>query len=342
MKKEGESLDNSSFVNGMIIDKEVVNDAMPRSIKNANIALIDHSLEVTKTEFDSDIKIVDPSQIQAFKQQEDALLHDLIQKIVDAGANVVFCQKGIDDIAQYYLSEHNIMAIRRIKRSDLRKLMKTTDAKIITDIKSIKASDLGKAGSVEERMVGKDKMLFVEECENPKSVSILIRGGTRHIVEDVERAVKNALNVLKTTAEDPFVVPGAGAIEIELSKRLLEYAKSIDTRESIAVEAFSKSIESIPFILAENTGMDPMDMLAKLHSKHDQENGANYGLNLETNKIVNSYNQDVIEPRKVILQALKSATEMSRMILRIDEVISASKGGSGPKMPQSPQDDVDD
>jgi archaeal chaperonin len=342
MKKEGESLENSSFVNGMIIDKEVVNDSMPKSIKNAKIALIDHSLEITKTEFDADIRIVDPSQIQAFKQQEDDLLHALIQKIVDTGANVVFCQKGIDDLAQYYLSKHNIMAIRRIKRSDLRKLMKTTNSNIITDIKSIQVSDLGNAGSVEERMVGKDKMLFVEECKNPKSVSILIRGGTRHIVEDVERAVKNALNVLKNTVEDPFVVPGAGAIEIELSKHLLEYAKSIDTRESIAVEAFSKSIEAIPITLAENTGMDPMDMLAKLHSKHDQENGENYGINLNTKRIVNSFTQDVIEPRKIILQALKSATEMSMMILRIDEVISASKGSGGPNMPQSPQDDMDD
>jgi chaperonin GroEL (HSP60 family) len=341
MKKEGESLHNSSFINGMIIDKEVVSNSMPKTIKNAKIALLDHSLEITKTEFDADIQIVDPSQIQAFKQQEDDILHNLIQKIVDSGANVVFCQKGIDDLAQYYLSLNNIMAIRRIKRSDLRKLMKTTNGKIITDIKTIKSSDLGKAGFVEERQVGKDRMIFVEECENPKSISLLIRGGTRHVVEDVERAVKNSLNVLKNTVEDPFIVPGAGAIEIELSKHILDYAKSISTRESIAVEAFSKSIESIPVTLAENTGMEPMEILAKLHSKHEKPSGMNYGINLETRKLVDSMKRNVIEPKKIITQALQSATEMSMMVLRIDEVISASRGGSGPKMP-SPNDEFDD
>lgn len=341
MKKEGESLHNSSFINGMIIDKEVVSNSMPKLIKNAKIALLDHSLEVTKTEFDTDIQIVEPSQIQAFKQQEDDILHNLIQKIVDTGANVVFCQKGIDDLAQYYLSLNNVMAIRRIKRSDLRKLMKTTNGKIITDIKTIKSSDLGKAGSVEERQVGKDRMIFVEECENPKSISLLIRGGTRHVVEDVERAVKNSLNVLKNTVEDPFIVPGAGAIEIELSKHILDYAKSISTRESIAVEAFSKSIESIPVTLAENTGIEPMEILAKLHSKHEKPNGKNYGINLETRKLVDSMKRNVIEPKKIITQALQSATEMSMMVLRIDEVISASRGGSGPKMP-SPNDELDD
>ncbi|TFG14080.1 MAG: thermosome subunit [Promethearchaeota archaeon] len=342
MKKEGESLHNSTFINGMIIDKEVVSNSMPKLMKNAKIALLDHSLEITKTEFDADIRIVDPSQIQAFKQQEDDILHNLIQKIVDSGANVVFCQKGIDDIAQYYLSLNNIMAIRRIKRSDLRKLMKTTNGKIITDIKTIIPSDLGKAGSVEERQVGKDKMIFVEECENPKSISILIRGGTRHVVEDVERAIKNSLNVLKNTVEDPFIVPGAGAIEIELSKHIMDYAKSINTRESIAVEAFSKSIESIPITLAENTGIEPMELLAKLHSKHEKSSGANYGIDLESKNIFDSIKHNVIEPKKIVIQALQSATEMSMMILRIDEAILASKGGSGPKMPQSPQDDLDD
>ncbi len=341
MKKEGESLQNSAFINGMIIDKEVVSETMPKAIKDAKIALIDQSLEITKTEFDADIRIVDPSQIQAFKQQENDILHNLVQHIVDTGANVVFCQKGIDDLAQYYLSLHNIMAIRRIKRSDLRKLMKTTGGKIITDVKAITSSDLGKAGSVEERSVGKDKMIFVEDCENPKSSSILIRGGTRHVVEDVERAIKNVLNVLKNSIEDQIVVPGAGAVEIELSKNLANYAKTISTRESIAVEAFSKSIESIPITLAENIGLDPMEILAKLHSKHEQTNGKNYGIDLENKKLFDCMKENIIEPRKVILQAIKSATEMSMMILRIDEVISASKGGGGPKMP-SPNDDMDD
>ncbi len=331
MKKEGESLHNSSFINGMIVDKEVVSNSMPKLMKNAKIALLDHSLEITKTEFDADIRIVDPSQIQAFKQQEDDILHNLIQKIVDSGANVVFCQKGIDDIAQYYLSLNNIMAIRRIKRSDLRKLMKTTNGKIVTDIKTIKPSDLGNAGSVEERQVGKDKMIFVEDSENPKSISILIRGGTRHVVEDVERAIKNSLNVLKNTVEDPFIVPGAGAIEIELSKHIMDYAKSISTRESIAVEAFSKSIESIPITLAENTGMEPMELLAKLHSKHEKPSGANYGIDLESKNIFDSIKHNVIEPKKIVTQALQSATEMSMMILRIDEAILASRGGVGQK-----------
>ncbi|MBN2154979.1 MAG: thermosome subunit [Candidatus Lokiarchaeota archaeon] len=342
MKKEGESLANSSFIDGLIVDKEVVNESMPKSVKDAKIALIDHSLEITKTEFDADVRIVDPSQIKAFKQQEDDILHNLIQFIIDSGANVVFCQKGIDDIAQYYLSNNGIMAIRRIKRSDLQKLMKATDGKIITDIKTMTSSDLGQAGSVEEKQIGKDKMIFVENCDNPKSTSILIRGGTRHIAEDAERALKNALSVIKIALEDNYVVPGAGAVEMEVSKRLMKLAKSINTRESIAVEAFSKSIESIPLILAENAGMEPMEILAKLHSKHEQSSGQFYGINLDTKEIYDAFANGVCEPTRVLQQAIKSATEMSMMILRIDEVISASKEGGGPKMPQSPQDDLED
>lgn len=342
MKKEGESVQKSSFVGGLIIDKEVVNENMPKLIDDARIALIDHSLEITKTEFDADIRIVEPSQIQAFKKQEDDILHTLVQKIVDTGANVVFCQKGIDDFAQYYLSEHNIMAIRRIKRSDLQKLMKATNGKIITDIKTISSLDLGKAGFVEESQVGKDKMIFVEDCENPKSTSILIRGGTRHIVEETERALKNALNVVKHAIEDPFVVSGAGAIEMEISKHLMNYAKSISTRESIAIEAFSKCLEAIPITIAENSGIEAMDILAQLHSKHDKDNGVHFGINIQDKGLVDCMKKQVIEPRKVLKQAIRSASEMSMMILRIDEVIAASKEGRGPKMPESPSEDLDE
>ncbi len=341
MKKEGGHLGNSSYLNGLIIDKEVVHESMPKLISDAKIALIDHSLEITKTEFDADIRIVDPDQIKAFKQQEDDILQNMIKKIVDTDANVVFCQKGIDDLAQYYLSKNGIMAIRRIKRSDLEKLMKSTGGKIITDVKSITSADLGKSGSVEEKQVGKDKMIFIEECDNPKSTSILLRGGTRHVVEDAERALKNALSVTKLSIEDPFALAGAGAVEIELSKLLMDYAKSISTRESIAVEAFSKSLEEIPFVLAENSGIEPMDILAKLHSKHDQSNGTYHGINLETKRLIDCKQKGIIEPKKVLQQGIKSATEMSMMILRIDEVISASKTGGGPKMP-SPHDEMDD
>jgi thermosome len=342
MKKEGESIGNSVYVKGLIVDKEVVHESMPKTVKDAKIALIDASLEVTKTEFDADIRIVDPSQIQAFKQQEDSILHNLIQNIVDTGANVVFCQKGIDDLAQYYLSKNNVMAIRRIKRSDLAKLMKSTGGKIITDVKSINAEDLGSAGIVEEKSVGKDKMIFVEDCENPKATSILLRGGTRHTVEDIERALKNALNAIKIVIEENKVVSGAGAIEIEISKELLDFSKTISTRESIAVEAFSKSIEIIPIILAENSGIEQMEILAKLHSKHDQANGKHFGINLDAKKLYDCKKNGIYEPKRILQQAIKSATEMSMMVLRIDEVISASKTGGGPKIPPSAGDDDDD
>ncbi|MCP4761476.1 MAG: thermosome subunit [archaeon] len=341
IKKEGDQLKNSSFIDGVIVDKEVVNSTMPKIIHNAKIAVIDHSLEITKTEFDTDIKIADPSQIVEFKKQEDSMIKNLVDIIAETGANVVFCQKGIDDLAQHYLAEKGIMAIRRVKRSDLTKLIKATHATKINDIKGLTSNDLGKAEIVEEKRIGKDKMIFVSKCENPKSISILIRGGTRHIIEEAERSLKNCLGVVKDIIEHSQYVPGAGAIETELAKQIRNYAKTINTRESIAIESYAAALEIIPICLADNSGLNPMEIMANLHSEHEKKDGNNIGIDLKSKKTINSIEKGIIEPSIILKQALKSATELSIMLLRIDEIISASKHGSGPQMPGA-EDDFDD
>lgn len=329
IKKEGAQLKDSSLIEGLIVDKEVVNSTMPKLITNAKIALINHSLEITKTEFDTDIKITEPQQLVEFKEQEELMIKEMVNNIVKSGANVVFCQKGIDELAQHYLASHNIMAIRRIKRSDMEKMTKSTSARIISDIKTITPEDLGKAEHIEEKSIGKDKMIFVERCSNPKSISILIRGSTKHIVEEAERSFKNCLSIVKKVIEFPKIVPGAGAIEIELSKQIRNYSQTISTRESIAVESFADALESIPFCLADNSGIDTMETIADLRAKHEQKNGKNYGINLETRKSFDALKAGIIEPSILNEQALSSATELCMMLIRIDEIIAASKSSGG-------------
>lgn len=342
IKKEGDQLNDSSLIEGVIIDKEVVNDTMPKLMHDGKIALIDHSLEITKTEFDTDIKITNPDQILGFKSQEELMIKKMVDKIAQTGANVVFCQKGIDDLAQHFLAANGIMAIRRVKRSDLRKLMKATHGNIITDLKNINSKDLGKANLVQEKQIGKDKMIFIEDCENPQSMSILIRGGTRHIIEDAERSLKNVNYAIKDAIEDPYIVAGAGAIEMEIAKQIRKYAHIMSTRESIAVEQFANCLEIIPTVLSENSGLDPVSIITELHVQHEKLDGSQFGINLENGKTINSAENGIIEPRVILRQALNSATELCLMILRIDEIIAASKGGSGPKMPTSPDENLED
>ncbi|RLE44164.1 thermosome subunit [Candidatus Woesearchaeota archaeon] len=332
-KKTGASLEDSSLVKGIVIDKEIVHSQMPRRIENAKIALIDAALEVRETETDAKINITSPEQLQAFLDQEEKMLKDMVQKIKEAGANVVFCQKGIDDIAQYFLAKEGIAAVRRVKKSDMEKLAKATGANIVTRIESISKDDLGEAALVEERKVADEDMVFVEGCKNPKAVTILIRGGTEHIVDEAERSVEDALGAVITAIKDGKVVIGGGAVEIELAMKLRDYAKTVGGREQLAIDAFADVVEIIPRTLAESAGMDPLETLVNLRSKHTEENGKYYGIDVMSGKIANMKELNVIEPLSVKTQAITSGTEVAQMILRIDDIIAAqsksSAGGGG-------------
>lgn len=342
MKKEGEQLQDTKIVDGVIIDKEVVHNNMPKIINGAKIALINHSLEITKTEFDTDIKITNPNQIISFKHEEENMIKSMIEKIAETGANVIFCQKGIDDLAQDLLANKGIMAVRRIKRSDLIKLSKATHGNIIVDIKNMRSEDLGTAEKVTEHQIGKDKMIFVEKCKNPNSISVLIRGGTKHIIEDAERSFKNVLNVIKIIVETPLILPGGGAAEIETSKQLRKHSHSIDSRESIAIEQFANALEIIPITLAENSGIDAMGLITELRAKHDEIEGHTYGINVYNKQILNMNKEGIIEPSIILKKALSSAVELSLMIFKVDRVVSVAKGSTGPKMPsKKDEEDID-
>jgi thermosome len=325
IKKEGKSLFDSQLIKGIIIDKEVVNAGMPKTIKNAKIALLDCPLEVEKTEFNAEIRIKDPSQMQAFLDQETHMLQDMVKKITASGANVLFCQKGIDDMAQHFLAKKGVLAARRVKQSDMEKLARATGGKIITNLEDLKAKDLGAAGLVEERKVGDDKMIFVEKCKTPHSVAILIRAGLERMVDEAERAMNDALSVVSDVIENNKIVPGGGAIEAELSKEIREYAKKVGGREQLAMEAFADSLEIVPKTLAENAGLEPIDILVGLRAAHEKKKGYLMGVNVFTGKIANMERNGVIEPMAVKEQAIKSATEAASMILRIDDVIAATK-----------------
>jgi len=325
IKKEGKSLFDSQLIKGIIIDKEVVNAGMPKTIKNAKIALLDCPLEVEKTEFNAEIRIKDPSQMQAFLDQETHMLQDMVKKIIASGANVLFCQKGIDDMAQHFLAKKGVLAARRVKQSDMEKLARATGGKIITNLEDLKAKDLGAAGLVEERKVGDDKMIFVEKCKTPHSVAILIRAGLERMVDEAERAMNDALSVVSDVIENNKIVPGGGAIEAELAKEIREYAKKVGGREQLAMEAFTDSLEIVPKTLAENAGLEPIDILVGLRAAHEKKKGYLMGVNVFTGKIDNMERNGVIEPMAVKEQAIKSATEAASMILRIDDVIAATK-----------------
>ena len=325
IKKEGKSLFDTQLVRGMIIDKEVVHPGMPKRVKNAKIALLDCPLEIEKTEFNAEIRIRDPTQMKAFLDQENRMLKEMVSKIKASGAKIVFCQKGIDDMAQHFLAKEGILAARRAKQSDMEKLARATGGRVVTHLDDLKPRDLGKAGLVEERKVGEDKMIFVENCKNPKSVAILIRAGLERMVDEAERAMNDALSVISDVIEYNKVVAGGGAIESEIAKHLRDYAPKVGGREQLAVEAFAEAVEVVPKTLAENAGLEPIDILVGLRAAHEKRKGHLMGVNVFTGKIIDMYKNGVIEPESVKEQALKSAAEAASMILRIDDVIASTK-----------------
>ncbi len=342
-KKEGKSLFDSQLIKGIIIDKEVVHAGMPKTIKTAKIALLDCPIEVEKTEFSAEIRIKDPTQMQAFLDQETRMIQDMVKKITASGANVLLCQKGIDDMAQHFLAKKGILAARRVKQSDMEKLARATGGKIVTNLEDLNAKDLGNAGLVEERKVGDDKMIFIEKCKTPHSVAILIRAGLERMVDEAERAMNDALSVVSDVIENNKIVPGGGAIESEMAKEIREYATKVGGREQLAVEAFADSLEIVPKTLAENAGLEPIDILVSLRAAHEKKKGHIMGVNVFTGKVMNMERSGVIEPMAVKEQAIKSATEASSMILRIDDVIAATKPkdeGKGPGgMPEGGDDE---
>jgi len=325
VKKEGRSLFDSQLVKGIIVDKEVVHPGMPKRIQNAKIALLDVALEVEKTEFSAEIRIRDPTQMKAFLDQETRMLKEMVDKIKKSSADVVFCQKGIDDMAQHFLAKEGILAARRVKQSDMEKLARATGGKIASNIDDLRAQDLGKAGLAEERKVGEDKMIFIEECKHPRSVAILIRAGLERMVDEAERAMNDALSVVSDVIEYNKIVPGGGAVESEVARKLRSYATEVGGREQIAIEAYAESLEIIPKTLAENAGLEPIDILVGLRSAHEKARGHSKGVNVFTGKIADMHNEGVIEPLRVKEQAVKSAGEAASMILRIDDVIAATK-----------------
>jgi thermosome len=339
VKKTGKSLLETQLVSGIIIDKEVVHPGMPKKKENAKIALLDSALEIEKTEMSAEIRIRDPSQMKAFLDQETNMMKEMADKIKASRADVVFCQKGIDDMVQHFLAKEGIIAARRIKESDMEKLARATGGTIISDLDDLKAKDLGNAGLVEERKIGDDKMIFVEKCKDPHSVAILIRAGLERMVDEAERAMTDALSVVSDVIENSKIVAGGGAVEIEIAKELRKYATKVGGREQLAVEAFADAVEIIPRTLAENAGLDPIDIIVELRSAHEKEDGKYKGVNVFTGKVQNSLDNGVIEPAIVKEQAIKSAAESASMILRIDDVITAKapKGGPGGGMPGGPE-----
>ncbi len=335
-KKAGGSINDTKLITGILIDKEVVHSGMPRKIDKARIALIDSALEVKELEGDAKISIDSPDKFQMFLDQEEKMLKDMVSKVTASGANVVFCQKGIDDNAQHYLAKQGIMAARRVKKSDMEALARATGAKVVTSLGELSKDDLGYAGQVTERRVAGDEMIFVEECRTPKAVTVLIRGGTEHVVDEVERAMHDAIRGVSSTLELGKAVAGGGATEIEVARHLRKYADSFHGREQLAVTAFADAIEVIPRVLAENAGLDPIDKLANLRSEHDKGK-ANAGLDVFTGRIHDTIKAGVVEPLKIKLQAIKSASESAEMILRIDDMISSGSGGKdaggAPPMP---------
>ncbi|NPB01761.1 MAG: thermosome subunit [Methanopyri archaeon] len=323
-KKEGGSLEDTELIYGIVIDKEKVHPAMPRKVEDAKIALLNCPIEVKETETDAEIRITDPEQLQAFIEEEERMIREMVDKIAETGANVVFCQKGIDDLAQHYLAKKGILAVRRVKKSDMEKLAKATGGRIVTNIDDLTEDDLGEAEVVEERKVAGDKMIFVEGCKNPKAVTILVRGGTEHVVDEAERAIEDAIGVVAAALEDGKVVPGGGAPEVEVARQLRKYADAVEGREQLAVEAFADAMEVIPRTLAENSGLDPIDVLVQLRAKHE-EGEVETGIDVFEGDVKNMLEEGVVEPLRVKTQAISSATEAAELILRIDDVIAARK-----------------
>ncbi len=334
-KKPGESIRDTKFIQGIVLDKEVAHSGMPKRVEKAKIALLDCPLEIEKTEFDAKINIESPEQMEAFLKQEEEMLKNMVEKIAETGANVVLCEKGIDDMAQHFLARKGILAARRIKKSDIEKLAKATGGKLITNMDDMRSADLGYASLVEERKIGDDKMTFVEGCKHPRAVTILIRGGTQRIVDEAERSLHDALCVVRDIVEEPKILAGGGAPELEVSRILKKYAETLPGREQLAVRNFAEALEAIPTTLSENAGLDPIDILSELRSKH--EKGETWaGIEVHSGKVQEMTEVGVFEPLAVKKQIVKSATEAASMILKIDDVIAAGKMKTPPTPPGGP------
>jgi len=331
-KKAGGSIDDTSLINGIVLDKEIVHSGMPTKAEEAKIALVNAALEVEKTEMSAEIRISDPTQMQQFLEEENKMLKSMVDKIHDIGANVLICQKGIDDIAQHYLSKHGVLAVRRVKESDMTKLAKATGGRISTNLDDISASDLGSAEIVQQKKVESDKWVFIEGCKNPRSVTVLIRGGSQRVVDEVDRSLHDALMVVKDVVENPSIVAGGGSPEAYLAAELNEWSSSSEGREQLAIKQYAEAFESIPLTIAENAGMDPIDTIITLRA--NQSNGKQtVGINAKESKIGDMFRLDIVEPLVVKEQIIKSATEAACMILRIDDVIAVSGGPSAGGMP---------
>jgi thermosome len=331
-KKTGESLKDTNLVSGIVLDKEIVHSGMPKRVEKAKIALLDSSLENEKPEMDAKINIERPDQIEAFLKQEEAMLKGMVEKVISSGANVVVCQKGIDDMAQHFLARKGVIAIRRAKKSDMEKLSRATGAKIVSNIDTLTSSDLGYAALVEERRTGDDKMTYIEGCKNPKSVTLLIRGGTQRMTAEAERSIHDALCVVKDLIEEPKIVAGGSAPEMEMASVLKKYAQTVKGREQLAIKIFAESLEVIGTTLAENAGANPVDILSELRTRH--EKGQTWaGINVLSGKVEDMTKMNVYEPLAVKKQIIKSANEAASMILKIDDVIASAKMKTPPMPP---------
>ena len=328
-KKGGKTINATELINGIILDKEIVHGGMPKRVENAKIALLNSPLEIEKTEFDAKININSPEQIQSFIDEENNMLKNLVEKVSKSGANVVLCQKGIDDMAQYYLSKSKVLAVRRIKENDMTKLAKATGARVVTNINELSQNDLGSAQIVEERQVEEDKWVFIEGCKNPKAVSILARGGSQRVVDEVERSIHDALMTVKDTVQYPYIVVGGGAAEAHISGKLREWSHSLDGRPQLAAQRFAEGIESLPLVLAENAGMDPLDTQVQLRSR-STKGKASYGIDVNNAKVADLESENIYDPLAVKEQVINAATESVCMILRIDDIIAASRSSGGP------------
>ncbi|MGC8997853.1 MAG: thermosome subunit beta [Candidatus Bathyarchaeia archaeon] len=323
LKKHGKSLEETELVRGMVIDKEVAHPQMPKIVHNAKIALLNAKLEIEKTEFDAKINIESPEQMKLFLDEEERMLREMVDKIAEVGANVVFCEKGIDDVALHFLAKKGILAVKNVSSSDMEKLARATGGKIVASVKDLTSDVLGEAKLVEEVKIGDDKLVYIRECKNPKAVTIVVRGGTEHVVDEAERSLHDALCVVRNAIEDGKIVPGGGAPEAEVAKQLRDYAVKVGGREQLAIEAFADAVESIPLTLAENAGLDPVDIMVALRAAHENASSSSFGVDVFTGKIRDMLELNVVEPLRVKLQVIKSATEAANMILKIDDVIAA-------------------
>lgn len=344
VKKHGRGLEETELVKGIVIDKEISHAQMPKKIENAKIALLNAKMEIEKTEFDAKININNPDQMHLFIEEEEKMLKDMVSQVQKTGANVLFSEKGIDDVALHYLAKNEIAAVKNVSSGDLEKIAKATGAKVVASVKDLTKDMLGDAKLIEEVKVGDDKLVYIRDAKNPKAVTIVIRGGTEHVVDEADRSLHDALSVVRNAIEDGKIVAGGGAPEAELAKRLREYAVKVGGREQLAIEAFADALEAVPITLAENAGFDPIDILVELRSKHERPGNPWYGVDVYSGEIKDMKKLNVLEPLRVKQQVVKSASEAASMILRIDDVI-ASKGvdkggpGGGPKGPMPGGDD---